>query len=191
MRYIWLSTLIIFVALALSLAPFPVLAQGTETPTLTSTPTATRTPMPTPIPYPTATSQAISQFASSSSNSQGDEFVLFVATAVSGVQTMQAPIVGVQNAIATINPMLTVTGTAMPNTFTVSGSDPALLARGVVMIMRDITWFAALTAWFVAALLIIIFLMAARFFVSLWGIVSRIITIVNTIINAIKLIPFL
>ena len=104
---------------------------------------------------------------------------------------MQAPIVGVQNAIATINPMLTVTGTAMPNTFTVSGSDPALLARGVVMIMRDITWFAALTAWFVAALLIIIFLMAARFFVSLWGIVSRVITIVNTIINAIKLIPFL
>ena len=127
----------------------------------------------------------------SSSTTQGDDFIINVSTAVYGIQTMQAPIVGVQNAIATINPMLTVTGTAMPNTFTVSGSDPALLARGVVMIMRDITWFAALTAWFVAALLIIIFLMAARFFVSLWGIVSRVITIVNTIINAIKLIPFL
>ena len=68
-------------------------------------------------------------------------------------------------------------------TMYVTSYSPFALARGIVVAMGDVPWVGAVFVWFIIALFIIVALMIARFVVSVWGIVQR-------IIQLIKLIPF-
>ena len=82
----------------------------------------------------------------------------------------------------TVSGSIGITYTNAITTYITSYS-PFALARGVVVAMGDVPWVTAVFVWFIIALFIIMALMIARFVISVWGIVQR-------IIQLIKLIPF-
>jgi hypothetical protein len=164
-------------------------ATPTITPTATLTPTATPTqtatpppitplpsptlfiayPSPTPsrTPYPVPTLWVAPEPASVC----GDPSSIFAPI----IESLDDTIYGIEE----IDSKISITST-LPMTVTMD-SNPIALAKGLVALMGDITWLAILGAWFFVAILVILTLVAVRFIVGFWGVIKRIIDIIELI----------
>jgi hypothetical protein len=92
---------------------------------------------------------------------------------------MQQSLDDVITSIDTVNDQIDVSAT-LPVSVTMD-TNPVALARGLIYVMGDITWLALLGAWFLAAVLIIITLVAVRFIVAFWGVIKRFIDVIELI----------
>jgi hypothetical protein len=144
-----------------SQTPLPTIfiAYGTATPTHTPYPAYTPTPAPTlwVVPSPAAVC--------------GDPSSIFEPIITSLDYTIDG--------IGEIDSNISITST-LPMTVTMS-SNPMAIARGLIALMGDITWLAILGAWFFIAILVILTLVAVRFIVGFWGIIKRIIDLIELI----------
>lgn len=202
-QWLAIAAFIIVVMLFGMAIPYRVSAQETDTPTptptdtATATPTSTSTPTRTPTPTKTiiptlprpASPTALSMSAQDVTPSSPFNIGYLVATIIAGVNPMVTPIQGVNDAIATIRPM--ATRGSVPSSFTVSTQDPITLAKGFMIVVTDISWVDTLLAFFLLAFAVILVVEAIKFVVAAWGIVERIIELINVVLHAIKLIPFL
>jgi len=144
-----------------STTPTPTL---TATPTRTPTATPTRTPTidPTRIIFPTvAFEQAGAQFCNNT------EFA----------DPLRSTLLNVIEGIDSVNTAITVT---MPSSVTIT-SNPFSMARGMAVLLSDVTWLQIIFDFFLFAAGLIIVLMAIRFIVSMWGVVQRVIEIIKAI----------
>lgn len=164
------------------------------TPTPTITPTATPTPTVTPTPYlETPLPPSVTPYptlwlgAPTATPTPYPVPTLFVvpmpAAACGDPTTIWEPILTQLDStiygIGQIYSSVDIEST-LPLTVTIS-SNPFAIGMGLVALMGDITWLAILGAWFATAVLIIITLIAIRFIVSFWGIIKRIIDIIELI----------
>jgi hypothetical protein len=66
-------------------------------------------------------------------------------------------------------------------TFTISTDDPFSMARGFVLLTQEVTWIGMLAQFFIIAASLIVIIMIVRLVVSSWGIVKRIIDLIELI----------
>lgn len=167
-----------------TLTPSPT-ASPTITPTITPTPYYIETPQPpdmTPLPTifvpaptaaPTKTPYPVPTLgvAPTPAAECGDPSAIF------------APIItyldNTIDGVSEIDSHIDIEST-LPVTVTMS-SNPVAIAKGLVALMGDITWLAILGAWFFIAILVILTLVAVRFIVGFWGVIKRIIDVIELI----------
>lgn len=159
----------------------------TPTPTLTptATPTQTSTPPPiTPLPSPTIFIAYPSPTPSSTPYPVPTLWVVPAPASACGdpssifqpiIDSLDSTIYGIDE----IDSRISITST-LPMTVTMD-SNPVALAKGLVALMGEITWLALIGAWFFVAILVILTLVAARFIISFWGVIKRIIDVIELI----------
>ncbi len=90
-------------------------------------------------------------------------------------------------AISTVEAQATTVSGSISITYTnaitmyITSYSPFALARGIIVEMGDMPWVGVMFVWFIIALFIIVALMIARFVVSTWGVVQRIIALIKLI----------
>lgn len=155
-----------------------VVYYGTPGPSCDTMPPAippTVTPTPTRTPGPTATAPAATP--------------TLIPTAGAGIMAIKNPLKEIQDAIdafssvdSNITRVITTTDIRTnPDVIVVGGWSPFVFFRGAIILLEEFEWLAILAGWFVIAILIIIAVTGLRFLISFWGIIERILQLLDLI----------
>ena len=148
----------------------------TNTPTRTPTPTPTKTftPGPTHTPFATPTYRATLNSSSSMSIDPGEGSSSLGTLLQLGTQT--------KTQMDSINLMFT--NTIDDTALRIHAYSPLPLLRGAAIVFADFDWLVKIIGWFIFAAIVIILVSVVRFFISMWGIIQR-------LLELIKAIPFI
>jgi hypothetical protein len=156
----------------------------TPTPTSTSTPTPTPTKTPTPTPTKTFTpGPTYTPFATPTYRATFESRVESVIDPGDGGASplSQILLLGMRFKlqIQSINTMFTTTidDTALR----IHAYSPLPLLRGAAIVFADFDWLVKIIGWFLFAAIVIILVSAVRFFISMWGIIQRLLEIIKAI----------
>ena len=58
---------------------------------------------------------------------------------------------------------------------------PMPFLRGAAIVFADFDWLVKIIGWFIFASIVIILVSAVRFFISMWGIIQRLLEIIKAI----------
>lgn len=149
---------------------------NTSTPSRTPTPTKTFTPGPTYTPFATPTYRATLDRSSSAMMDDGG------GGGSSSLGTLLQLGTQTKTQMDSINLMFskTIDDTALR----IHSYSPLPLLRGAAIVFADFDWLVKIIGWFIFAAIVIILVSAVRFFISMWGIIQR-------LLELIKAIPFI